>query len=71
MEERIELRSVSGHLLGVLIERGLIEIKRGRRLYLVDVLGTLGQGAPVILESDTLADWMATPVVEKEDAKRE
>lgn len=50
MNERIELRSLSGHLLGVMVERGMIEIKRGRQLFLVDVLATMGQGAPVIFE---------------------
>ena len=50
MVERIELRSESGTLLGILVGGTAIEIKRGLRLFEVDLLGTLGQGRPVILE---------------------
>jgi hypothetical protein len=47
VNERKELRSVSGHLVGVLLDRGIIEIKRGRRVFTLD-MQTLG--APVIFE---------------------
>ena len=50
MIERIELRSDSGTLLGILVGGTAIEIKRGLRLFEVDLLETLGNGRPVILE---------------------
>ena len=50
MIERIELRSDSGTLLGILVGGTAIEIKRGQRLFEVDLLETLGHGRPVILE---------------------
>ena len=50
MVERIELRSDSGTLLGILVGGTAIEIKRGLRLFEVDLPQTLGNGRPVILE---------------------
>ncbi len=50
MPERIELRSESGTLLGILVGGTAIEIKRGLRLFEVDLRETLSHGRPVILE---------------------
>jgi hypothetical protein len=50
MEERIELRCASGPLLGVLVGGTAIEVKRGARLFEIDLHSTLLFGAPVILE---------------------
>ena len=50
MIERIELRSESGTLLGILVGGTAIEIKRGLRLFEVDLLETLDHGRPVIFE---------------------
>jgi hypothetical protein len=48
--ERIELRCAGGPLLGVLVGGTAIEIKRGLRLFEVDLAGTQASGEPVILE---------------------
>ncbi len=50
MEERIELRCVGGPLLGVLVGGTAIEVKRGARLFEIDLYSTLVYGVPVILE---------------------
>ena len=50
MEERIELRCAGGPLLGVLVGGTAIEVKRGARLFEIDLRSTLLYGAPVILE---------------------
>ena len=50
MLERIELRCEGGPLLGVLVGGTAIEIKRGLRLFEVDLARTAVVGAPVILE---------------------
>lgn len=72
MPERIELRSESGTLLGILVGGTAIEIKRGLRLFEVDLLGTLGQGRPVILERvlfpDEAGNAMADTSTEVADA---
>lgn len=47
--DAIELR-VRGTVLGVIVGGTALEIKRGRRMYCVDLLGTLQHGEPVILE---------------------
>lgn len=50
-EERIELRGAGGPLLGVLLLHPLrLEVKRGHRLFEVDLAGTLAQGAAVVFE---------------------
>jgi hypothetical protein len=49
-DERIELRCAGGPLLGVLVGGTAIEVKRGARLFEIDILSTLALGAPVILE---------------------
>jgi hypothetical protein len=51
MQERIELRCAGGPLLGVLVVRGVtLEVKRGRRLFEVDLRRTLEEGVPVVVE---------------------
>lgn len=50
MEERIELRCAGGPLLGVLVGGTAIEVKRGARLFEIDLHSTLLYGTPVILE---------------------
>jgi hypothetical protein len=72
MVERIELRSESGTLLGILVGGTAIEIKRGLRLFEVDLLETLGNGRPVILERvlfpDEVGDAIANTNTEVADA---
>ena len=69
MPERIELRSDSGTLLGILVGGTAIEIKRGLRLFEVDLLQTLGHGRPVILERVLCPDEPVhtAPHIETED----
>ncbi len=50
MDERIELRCAGGPLLGVLVGGTAIEVKRGARLFEIDLRSTLLFGAPVILQ---------------------
>lgn len=50
VEQRMELRTEGGTLLGVLVGGTALEIKRGARLFAVDLYSTLVHGAPVILE---------------------
>ena len=50
MDERIELRCEGGPLLGVLVGGTAIEVKRGARLFEIDLFGTLSNGAPVVFE---------------------
>ena len=51
MEERIELRCTGGPLLGILnIATVRLEVKRGHRLFEVDLRRTLAEGIPVIIE---------------------
>lgn len=50
MIERIELRGEGGPLLGILVGGTALQIKRGARMFEVDLFGTLAQGAPMILE---------------------
>ena len=48
MEERIELRCAGGPLLGVLVGGTAIEVKRGARLFEIDLFGTLALGAALV-----------------------
>lgn len=48
--ERIELRNEGGPLLGILIGGTALQIKRGLRMFEVDLFGTMAQGMPVIFE---------------------
>jgi hypothetical protein len=51
MEQRIELRSAGGPLLGVLILGAMrLQVKRGHRMFEVDLLGTQACGEPVVFE---------------------
>lgn len=53
MEERIELRCAGGPLLGVLVVRDFtLEVKRGHRLFEVDLRRTLEEGKGVVVERD-------------------
>jgi hypothetical protein len=56
MEERIELRCAGGPLLGVLVGGTAIEVKRGARLFKIDLYSTLLLGTPVILERVLVAE---------------
>lgn len=49
MEERIELR-VRGGLLGILVGGTALVVKRGNRMYEVDLADTLFRGEAVIVE---------------------
>jgi hypothetical protein len=64
--ERIELRSESGTLLGILVGGTAIEIKRGLRLFEVDLTETLGHGRPVILERVVVPDEPVTTTLHME-----
>ena len=44
MIERIELRGEGGPLLGILVGGTALQIKRGARMFEVDLFGTLAQG---------------------------
>lgn len=48
--EQIEVRSASGKLVGMLVGGTALEIKRGPRLFAVDLLALLHGGVPVVLE---------------------
>lgn len=51
--ERIELRCEGGPLLGVLVVRdGILEVKRGRRVFEVDLRRTLAVGVAVVIERE-------------------
>ena len=50
MEERIELRTASGSLLGILVGGTAVEVKKGQRLFTIDLWSTVTRGAPVIFE---------------------
>ena len=49
--DRIELRSDNGTLLGILVIGGMrLEVKRGQRVFEIDLLGTRDMGHPVVFE---------------------
>lgn len=51
VEERIELRGESGTLLGVLIVNTMrLQVKKGKRMFEVDLPGTVLGRTPVIFE---------------------
>lgn len=71
MEQRRELRSESGRLVGILVGGTALEIKRGCRMFTLDVGGFSPECEVVIFErilhpdmSDEAVDNAHSPVVE-------